>query len=123
MAIDLSKLKALELPTKEITAEVLGEPQKITITAYGDDIALNIGNITEAHPDDVDFRVWVMLLQVCAGMSEEDATLYVSRDMRGAASVVKEVYALTNAFSKARSETRAQAKKKLNQDASPQKSN
>lgn len=113
MAIDLSKLKALELPSKEVTAEVLGEPQKITITAYGYDLSLQMNDIRENFPTDGEFRVWVLLMTTCAGMSEEEATLYIVKDYKGAAALIKEINALTRQFDKMCEDKRQEAKKKF----------
>ena len=50
--LDLSKLKALELPKKEISVEILGEEQKLEVQAFGDDIWVDISDITEYNPND-----------------------------------------------------------------------
>lgn len=112
MAINLAKLKALELPSKEITAEVMGEAQTVKITAYGDDVSLRITDITENFPTDSELRIRKLLLEECAGMSAEDAELYISRDGKGAAGVLKEIFALTADFDKSRKAAREDAKKK-----------
>lgn len=114
MAIDLSKLKALELPKKEISAEVLGETQKLTISAYGDDTALSISDICENYKSDSERRVWCMLLEECANMTKEDAELYISMDLAGASGVVNQIHKLTAEFRKMRKEAREAAKKKSN---------
>lgn len=112
MAIDLTKLKALELPSKEITAEVMGEEQKLTIHAYGDDVSLNMADIVENYPSDSELRIRQMLLVKCAGMTDEEAALYISRDGKGAAGVIREIFALTGEFDKSRKAERDKAKKK-----------
>ena len=112
MAIDLTKLKALALPSKEINAEVLGETQKLTVTAYGDDISLKMADIVENFPTDGELRVRELLLTECAGMSADEAHLYISRDGKGAAGVLREIFDLTHEFDKARREQREAAKKK-----------
>ena len=112
MAIDLTKLKALELPSKEIQIEVLGEPQTVKIKAYTDDISLCIGNIEDRNPNSSDLLIWKMLLEKCADFSPEDADLYLALDLNGASGLVREIYALTAEFRKKRAEKRAEAKKK-----------
>ena len=112
MAIDLSKLKALALPSKEIEAEVLGEKQKVTITAYGDDVSLRMADIMDNYPSEGELRVRLLLLQECAGMSEEDARLYLAKDGKGAAGVLRAIFDLTAEFDKSRLSARDAAKKK-----------
>lgn len=112
MAIDLTKLKALELPSKEITAEVMGEAQTVKITAYGDDISLCMTDISDNFPTDGELRIRKLLLVECAGMTEEDAQLYISCDGKGSAEVLKEIFALTDEFDKSRKAAREDAKKK-----------
>ncbi len=112
MAINLSKLKALELPSKEITAEVMGEAQTVKITAYGDDISLRMADIMDDYPGEGELRIRKMLLVECAGMSEDDAALYLARDGKGAAGVIKSIFALTAEFDTSRKEAREAAKKK-----------
>lgn len=45
--IDLSKLKELELPTKEIEVDILGEAQKTVVTAMPMTFAVKIANLAE----------------------------------------------------------------------------
>lgn len=112
MAIDLSKLKALELPSKEVKAEVLGETQTVKITAYGYDTSLKISDIRLNYPEDGEFRVWVLLLVECAGMTAEDAQIYIQRDWKGSAALIKEINAFTREFDKTCDAKREEAKKK-----------
>lgn len=112
MSIDLSKLKALELPSKTITAEVLGEPQNVTIKAYGDDVSLRMADITANYPDDGELRIRQLLLVECAGMDEDSALLYIRMDGKGSAAVLREIFKLTDEFDKKRAEAREAAKKK-----------
>lgn len=112
MAIDLTKLKALDLPNKQIEADVMGEKQQVTITAYGDDVSLQMVDITNNYPSDSELRIRKLLLVECAGMSEEDAAFYISRDGKGAAGVLREIFALTTEFDEKRAQVREDAKKK-----------
>jgi hypothetical protein len=112
MAIDLSKLKALALPSKEVTAEVLGEKQTVSITTYGYDVSLKIDDLRLNYPQDGEFRVWMLLLTECAGMSADDAALYISRDGKAAAELIKEINKFTKEFDKVCEDKRSEAKKK-----------
>ena len=112
MAIDLTKLKALELPSKEVQAEVLGELQPVTITTFGYDVSLKIDDLRLNYPQDGEFRVWLLLLMECAGMTADDAAIYISRDGKAAASLIKEINKFTKEFDRLCEEKRADAKKK-----------
>lgn len=112
MAIDLTKLKALELPTKEVIAEVLGEKQTVKITTFGYDVSLRIDDLRLNYPGDGEFRVWLLLLTECAGMSPEDAAVYISRDGKAAAALIKEISKFSKEFERVCEEKRAEAKKK-----------
>lgn len=112
MAIDLKKLKALALPSKEVTAEVLGEAQKVNITAYGYDVNLRISDLRLNYPEDGEFRAWLLLLQECAGMTAEDAAEYICKDWKGAAALIREINNFTKEFDKSCDEKREEAKKK-----------
>ena len=112
MAIDLTKLKALAMPSKEVTAEVLGEKQTVKITTFGYDVSLQIDDLRLNYPADGEFRVWMLLLTTCAGMTAEEAALYISRDGKGASALIKEIGKFTKEFEKSCDEKREEAKKK-----------
>lgn len=123
MAIDLTKLKALALPSKEITVDLLGEPQTLTITAFGDEVSLNMADIWDNFKSDGTVRVRTMLLQNCAGLSAEDASLLLARDGAAASKILNEIFALTDEFEQKRREVREAAKKKSNPGERPAGSN
>lgn len=111
MAIDLSKLKALKLPSKEIEVEILGEIQKLTITAMGDDLSLDIREMrTELELSEVATRK--RLLEKCAGLSAEDANLLCERDGSAAAKIISAILDLSDEFDAERLKIREEAKKK-----------
>lgn len=111
MAIDLSKLKALELPSKEIEVEILGEVQKLTITAMGDDLSLDIREMrTELELSEVATRK--RLLEKCARLSAEDATILCERDGSAAAKIISAILDLSDEFDAERLKIREEAKKK-----------
>ena len=113
MALDLSRLDALKLPEKEIEVSILGgDPVKLTITAYDDAVSLDIAGTAEAHPEESERRVRVLLLQQCAGLSEADAEKLVRFDAETAAKILSAVFDLRDEFVKARNELRDAAKKK-----------
>lgn len=112
MAIDLTRLKAVELPTKEVEVEVLGEKQKVKISAISDSGYLDFVSIREAAPERAESKIRLWILENCAGMSAADAALLMERDGKCAAAIVAEVFALTDEFTKAQAEARESAKKK-----------
>lgn len=112
MAIDLTRLKAVELPTKEVEVEVLGEKQKVKISAINDSGYLDFVSIREAAPERAESKIRLWILEHCAGMSAADAALLMERDGKCAAAIVSEVFALTDEFAKAQAEARETAKKK-----------
>ena len=79
--LDLSKLVALELPKKEVAISVLGEKQNVTISAFGDDIALQMSDISHNRPDDAELRIRRLLFSRCAeGMNEQQIELLLEKD-------------------------------------------
>ncbi|WP_176012059.1 hypothetical protein [Victivallis sp. Marseille-Q1083] len=79
--LDLSKLAALELPKKEVAISVLGEKQNVTISAFGDDIALQMSDISHNRPDDAELRIRRLLFSRCVeGMNEQQIELLLEKD-------------------------------------------
>lgn len=111
--LDLSKLKALELPKKEITVEILGEKQSLEITAFGDDVSLDISDIVENNKDSAEKKSRLHLLKNCAGLSEVDALCLLKNDGGAASAIIKEIFSLTEDFRKEREKIREQAEKNL----------
>ena len=109
--LDLKKLKALELPKKEITVEILGEKQSLEITAFGDDVSLDISDIVENNKDSAEKKSRMHLLKNCAGLSEEDASCLLKNDGGAASVILKEIFSLTEDFRKEREKIREQAEK------------
>ena len=111
MPIDLTKLKALEFPTKEIEVDILGETQKVKITAMSDDLSLDVRDIRNNNSIH-EVKVRKLILTKCAGMSEEDADLLCAKDGAAAAKILSAILDLSDEFDAARAKLREEAKKK-----------
>lgn len=109
--LDLTKLKALELPTKEIEVEILGEKQKVKISAMGDDLTLDIGDLRKKELKS-EVKIRRLLLEKCAGLSPEDAALLCTKGGEAAAKIISAILDLSDEFDAARAEIREAAKKK-----------
>ena len=116
MAIDLTKLKALELPTKEIEVDILGETQKVKISAMSDDLSLDIRDIRNNNTVH-EVKVRKLILTKCAGMSDADAELLCQRDGGSAAKIISAILDLSDEFDAARAKIRKEAKKKHNPES------
>jgi hypothetical protein len=117
MPIDLSKLKALELPSKEIEVEILGEVQKVKITAMGDDMSLDIKDIQDSTPIH-EVKVRKLFLTRCAGATDEQADILCQRAGNAVARIINAVLDLTSEFDAARDQLRKEAKKKFKPESS-----
>lgn len=115
--LDLSKLKALELPKKEIEVEILGEVQKVEISAFGDDIYLELADIKDTNPTNSEYLSRKLLLVNCAGLTEDDAKILLSKDGKAAAKIMSAIFEITDAFDSERKKIRENAKKKSEQSA------
>ena len=109
--LDLSKLKALSIPEKEIEVEILGEPQKLKITAFGDDVSVRMADIRENKPDECEINLRKILLVSCAGLSPDDADLLLQRDGIAASKILSEIFTLSKEFDSERKKIREQAEK------------
>lgn len=109
--LDLSKLKALELPKKRIEVKIIGERQSLEISAFGDDISVRMADIRENKPDECEINLRKILLVSCAGLSPEDADLLLQKDGEAASKILSEIFLLANEFDRERQKIREQAEK------------
>lgn len=116
--LDLSKLKALEFPKKEVEVEIMGELQKVEVSAFGDDIYLELADIKDSNPTNCEYLSRKILLNKCAGLSEDDAKILLSKDGRAATKILTEIFEITDAFDAERKKIRENAKKKSGQSDS-----
>jgi hypothetical protein len=113
MALDLSKLSALELPSKEIEVEILGDTQKIRVYAYDDGVSLDIADIADAHPESQERRVRTMLLIECAKLSSNDAEKLVRYAKDATVEIINAIFDLRKEFVDARNREQEAAQKNL----------
>lgn len=113
MALDLSKIPAVELPKKEISVTLLGVKQTLTVSAYDDGTSLDIADIAEAHPDSQERRVRKLLLMECAKLDEDTAEKLIRFHREAVYDIINAVFELRNDFVKARQEETEKAQKNL----------
>lgn len=116
--IDLSKLKALELPTKEIEIEILGEKQTTVITALPMTAAVKISTMAEIDKKDPNLPTNVIRLVLELGAKEiakEDIDMLLDMDYPAAAKIAAEIRDLTGTFNSEKSKTKKEFEK--NSDA------
>ena len=110
--LDLSKLEALKLPEKEIEISIMGHPQKVTISAYGDDISLQVADINANRPDDGELRIRKLLLTSCVkGMDEKSADLLLRKAGKEVRIILNKIFDLNEQFDEERDRFRGQAEK------------
>jgi hypothetical protein len=116
--MDLSKLKALELPTEEIEIEILGESQKVKVSALDDDAALRISSIASGDLDDGKKESMVRRIVLEKGivppLSDDDIALLLSRAVSAVTPILTTALKLTKDFVAARESIREEAKKNSN---------
>lgn len=113
--LDLSKLKALELPKKEITVEILGEEQKLEVQALDDETAIKIAAIASSDgigEDEKELRARrEMLRGGVVGISNDDIDLLMKKAAAVVTQIMLEIRDLTAEYGKARNVTRGEVEK------------
>ena len=115
--LDLTKLKALEMPSGEIEVEILGEKQTVKVTAPDDAIAAKLFDVGTAKGKgdcEITLEIARLVLNSCVpGLSAEDAELLISKALPSAAlPIVAKARDLRIEFDKAKAEAAEKAKKK-----------
>lgn len=110
MSIDLSELKALELPTKEVELEIAGKKQTVTITALGGDGATAIDGISGKV--DSTTKLYIIFLMYGANMTENNAIYFLRNDRVNADFLVAEISKLSKEYADKRNAEQEEAKKK-----------
>jgi hypothetical protein len=113
MGLDLSKLKALELPSKEITINIAGQEQSVTVKALNDETSIQVALLGEKKEDaDTLLKIHrTVLLNGIDGISAEDVDVLCQKAMPVAMSLVSSIRDLTVEFAKQRESVSAEAKK------------
>lgn len=113
--LDLSKLKALELPKKEIEVEILGEVQKVEISALDDESAVRIAAIHETGSipeDEREIRIRKEILKAgVPGISDDEINVLMTKAGAVVTNIMVEIRDLTAEYAKSRSEARSEIEK------------
>lgn len=113
--LDLSKLKALELPKKEITVEILGEEQKLEVQALDDETAVRIAAIHETGSipeDEREIRIRKEILKAgVPGITDDEISVLMTKAGAVVTNIMVEIRDLTAEYAKSRSEARSEIEK------------
>ena len=112
--LDLKKLKALELPKKEITVEILGDEQNLEVQALDDETAIKIAAIASADisEDEKELRARrEMLRGGVVGISDDDIDLLMKKAAAVVTKIMIEIRDLTAEYGKARNVTMGEVEK------------
>lgn len=113
--LDLKKLKALELPKKEITVEILGDEQKLEVQALDDETAIKIAAIAGSDgigEDEKELRARrEMLRGGVVGISDDDIDLLMKKAAAVVTKIMIEIRDLTAEYGKSRNVTRGEVEK------------
>lgn len=125
--LDLKKLKALELPKKEIEIEILGDTQKVEIQALDDESALRIAGISSntSLPDgerEIQIRREILKNGI-PGITNDDIDVLAKRAGVISIELMTAIRDLTVEYNDVRNNARKEAKKKSAKAASPKESN
>lgn len=125
--LDLKKLRALELPKKEISVEILGEEQKLEIQALDDETAIKIAAIANsATTTDEDREVKIrreILRNGVVGISDDDVDVIMKKAAQAATEIMIGIRDLTTEYGESRNATREEIKKKSNPAVSETENN
>lgn len=113
--LDLSKLKALELPKKEIEVEILGEVQKVEISALDDESAVRIAAIHETGSipeDEREIRIRKEILKAgVPGITDDEISVLMTKAGAVVTNIMVEIRDLTAEYAKSRSDARSEIEK------------
>ena len=115
MPIDLSKLKALELPTKEIDVEILGDVQKVKIICPGDNTAVAVSACYQEQGKDPYLTETIIRLFLTASLPDitpEDIDMIIAKDFKAATVIAAAARDLLQEFITAKKQEKTKAKKK-----------
>ena len=113
--LDLKKLKALELPKKEITVEILGDEQNLEVQALDDETAIKIAAIAGSDgigEDEKELRARrEMLRGGVVGISDDDIDLLMKKAAAVVTKIMIEIRDLTAEYGKSRNVIRGEVEK------------
>lgn len=112
--IDLTKLKALELPTKEIEVEIMGEKQTLKIVCPSERTQSAIAGIAANNIDspELSSKILDKLLEAGAPeLSAEDRELLLDRSYKTAGEIAEQIRKLITEFAESRKKLISEVKK------------
>ena len=113
--LDLKKLKALELPKKEITVEILGDEQNLEVQALDDETAIKIAAIAGSDgigEDEKELRARrEMLRSGVVGISDDDIDLLMKKAAAVVTKIMIEIRDLTAEYGNSRNVNRGEVEK------------
>lgn len=112
--LDLKKLKATELPSKEIEIEILGEKQKVEIRCPDDTVAAYIATLTDIEAGNPELPALIIRKVLESALPEvpvEDLAAWMQKDLKSATLAAAEARKLMNEFATARKKTKEQIEK------------
>lgn len=126
--LDLTKLKALELPSAEIEVDILGEKQTVKVTAPDDTAAAvltDIGTDTKRTDCEITLAVARLVLNTCVPeLDAEGAELLLTRALEGAVlPIVAKARDLRVELNKSKTAAIESAKKKSGAEISQREKN
>lgn len=125
--LDLKKLRALELPKKQISVEILGDEQTLEIQSLDDETAIKIAAIANsATVTDEDREVKIrreILRNGVVGISDDDVDIIMKKAAAVATEIMVGIRDLTTEYGESRNVTREEIKKKSNPAVSATENN
>lgn len=116
--MDLTKLKALEMPSADVEIDILGEKQSVKVFAFDDIAATRIyaaGTKDGADDSEITLEICRIVLNTCVPeLSGDDAELLMSRALTDVAlPIVKRARELREEYTAARAKEEESAEKNL----------
>lgn len=113
--LDLKKLKALELPKKTISVNILGDDQEIEIQALGDECAIRVGAIagdSKIGDDERELKIRREILKSgVVGISDDDISVLMDKAAAVVTEIIIAIRDLTGEYTKIRNVTRKELEK------------
>lgn len=111
--LDLTKLKALQYPTKNITVNIAGDDQIVKIQALNDEVSVQIAMLGDQpdSPENILKLHHAVLKNGVCDISDEDVVILCQKAMPTVMILVAEIRDLTMEFATARKQTAEDAKK------------
>lgn len=113
--LDLKKLKALELPKKTISVNILGDDQEIEIQSLGDECAIRVSAIagdSKIGDDERELKIRREILKSgVVGISDDDISVLMDKAAAVVTEIIIAIRDLTSEYTKIRNVTRKELEK------------